>query len=408
MTAHAERAHARFSPSASVRWLACPGSIRASDGLDDASSEDAAEGTAAHELGDHCLKTGANAADQLGRTFHGHVVDEAMAGAVQIYIDAVRAELAAHPGAILAVEQRADLTWLHPELWGSYDAMVLVPFAHAVVFDLKYGRHTVEAAGNTQLGLYALDPWHRADVQQVDAVIVQPRAPHDDGPIRRARWTGEALAAFAERIRMATAAADAVEAARCAGDHCRFCRAKATCTALHRHAITVAQVEFAPAEPLPRTLVPPDPQALTQEQLALVLQHGAVIRDWLDAVRSHARSVLKSGAAIPGYKLVAGDRQWANPDAATAKLRDLGVDPFERKLLTPAKAENAVIARQSAQAAEVGMKVTKKSIGERFRVTFDDLITRGEPEVAKAADRRPAISMSAAADFTPVDGTAAT
>lgn len=400
MSGHADRAHATFSPSGSPRWLVCAGSVAACAGLPDESGANAAEGTAAHELGDICLKSGSNAADHLGRTCNGHVVDETMAAAVQIYLDAVRAELAAHPGAILAVEQRADLTWLHPELWGSYDAMVLVPFAHAVVFDFKYGRHTVEVVGNTQLGLYALDPWHRADVQRVDAVIVQPRAPHEDGPIRRATWTDEALSAFAERIRQATAAADAPDAPRAAGDHCRFCRAKATCSALHRHAITVAQVEFSPAEPVPAKLSPPDPQTLTPEQLTLVLQHGAVIRDWLDAVRSHARSVLKAGGTIPGYKLVAGDRQWTNPDAAAAKLHDLGVDPFEHKLLTPAKAEAATVAHGAEQAAANGLKVIKKSLGERFRLSFEEIIRRGEPEVAKAADRRLALSVSAAAEFT--------
>jgi hypothetical protein len=274
--------------------------------------------------------------------------------------------------------------------------MVLVPFSHAVVFDLKLGRHAVEIEGNTQLGLYALDPWHQADVQWVDAVIVQPRAAHDDGPVRRTRWTGEALAALVERVRAATAVADAVEAPRLAGDHCRFCRAKATCNALHHHVVAVAQTDFAPV------ITPPDPQTLTMEQLSIVLQHGSVIREWLDAVRSHARSVLKSGATIPGYKLVAGDRQWANPDAAAAKLRDLGVDPLEHKLLTPAKAETAVVKHQSAQASEAGMKVTKKSLGERFRTTFAEVVMRGEPEVAKATDRRPALSVSAAADFTAI------
>lgn len=391
---HADRAHARFSPSSSVRWLSCPGSIRACDGLPDDSGEDAAEGTAAHELGDLCLKTGTDAAVHLGRMLNGHRVDETMAAAVQVYVDAVRAELAANPGSSLAVEQRADLTWLHPELWGSYDAMVLVPFSHAVVFDLKYGRHAVEAGGNTQLALYALDPWHRADVQRVEVVIVQPRAMHDDGPIRRSRWHGNDLAAFAERIRLATTAADEAEPPRQAGDHCRFCRAKATCPAIHRHLVAVAQAEFAPV------ITPPDPLQLTPEQLAIVLEHGSVLRDWLDAVRSHARWVLKSGGTIPGYKLVAGDRQWASPDAATAKLQEFGVDPFEHRLLTPAKAEAATVARHAAKAADDGLKVTKKSLGERFRQVFDPFITRGNPEVAKAADRRPALSLSAASDFT--------
>lgn len=133
-----------------------------------------------------------------------------------------------------------------------------------------------------------------------------------------------------------------------------------------------------------------------------MLQHGSVIRDWLDAVRLHARSVLKAGGSIPGYKLVAGDRQWSDPTAATALLRAAGIDPFEQKLLTPAKAEAAVVAHQAGEAAAAGLKVTKKSLGERFRASVEDLIRRGDPEVAKATDRRPALLLSAASDFTPV------
>ena len=49
--------HARLSPSAAIRWINCPGSIRLSDQVPPAgSSEYADEGTAAHALAELKLR----------------------------------------------------------------------------------------------------------------------------------------------------------------------------------------------------------------------------------------------------------------------------------------------------------------------------------------------------------------
>ena len=53
-----EKSHARFSPSAASRWLVCPGSIAASDGLTGAESAAALEGTRAHSCVEALLKAG--------------------------------------------------------------------------------------------------------------------------------------------------------------------------------------------------------------------------------------------------------------------------------------------------------------------------------------------------------------
>ena len=48
-------AHAKLGASNAHRWMACPGSVAAEDGLPDQSSPFALEGTEAHDLGEKAL-----------------------------------------------------------------------------------------------------------------------------------------------------------------------------------------------------------------------------------------------------------------------------------------------------------------------------------------------------------------
>jgi len=59
--------HAKLSASGSVRWLACPGSVKAESGLSDKGSIFAQEGTCAHELAELVLTNGGNAFDWVGK-----------------------------------------------------------------------------------------------------------------------------------------------------------------------------------------------------------------------------------------------------------------------------------------------------------------------------------------------------
>ena len=50
--------HSRFGASAAHRWMRCPGSIQASEGLPNVSSEFAAEGTLLHGVAEDILRGG--------------------------------------------------------------------------------------------------------------------------------------------------------------------------------------------------------------------------------------------------------------------------------------------------------------------------------------------------------------
>jgi hypothetical protein len=175
--------HALLSASGAHRWMACPGSIRLSEGVPERTSAYAEEGTAAHEIAARCLRAGRR--DALGIA-----PDAEMAAAIDIYLDAVWA--AVEPGDQLLVEHRVDLRPLDPPvpMYGTADAIVIKPRRRQLhVIDLKFGVGVpIEAAGNPQGRYYALGallafPEHAVDT--VEITIVQPRFPHPAGPVRR-------------------------------------------------------------------------------------------------------------------------------------------------------------------------------------------------------------------------------
>jgi Protein of unknown function (DUF2800) len=58
--------HALLAPSAAARWMACPGSVRFTEGRDDGGSIYSREGSAAHALARHCLESRTDAREYLG------------------------------------------------------------------------------------------------------------------------------------------------------------------------------------------------------------------------------------------------------------------------------------------------------------------------------------------------------
>ena len=96
--------HAALGASTAHRWMSCPGSVRLSAGIEVRASTYAEEGAAAHMLAKICLHEWFDAPALIGRKVNDHVVDAEMADAVQVYLDAVRAEL--EPGDLLLVEQQ--------------------------------------------------------------------------------------------------------------------------------------------------------------------------------------------------------------------------------------------------------------------------------------------------------------
>lgn len=357
-------AHAKLSASASDRWLACPGSISACASIPDKGSVYAAEGTMAHTIAEIILRTGGKVVEHEGST-----IPEEMEEHVQTYVNYVLSIPGEH-----RYEQRVHYSEWVADGFGTADC-VIIDGSTVHIVDLKYGKGVkVNATENSQLKLYALGVFSELDgIQDVKRFvlhIVQPRLDHIDS------WETSTrdLLQWGEWVRERALLALEEGAPRVPGEkQCRWCRAQATCQALYEHTANIIGREFDDMDALE------NPGQMSDGQIRLVLENADIIKAWLDAVQTHVFERLMEGGEFKGYKLVEGrsNRVWADETAATGVLIDaLGDAAWEKKLLSPAKAEKAL-----------GKKKTMLA-GMIFKPA-------GKPALAREEDKRPAYNDTA-------------
>jgi hypothetical protein len=461
MQHHADREHALWSASASSRNFKCPGALALTMHLPETTSEAADWGTCAHQIAERCLRDGGDADRFIGTTEkgkkHSFEVDEEMAETAQMYVDYVRGVIRAcqkagggagagrdygiSGGVQVWVEQRFSLADLNPpfDAGGTGDAVIYLPAERRLeIVDLKGGRGVVvevetidEATGkrkiNPQLATYALGAMlanKGLDVEQVTVTIVQPRAAHPTGRIRRAtihvvdlmEWAADMMAAMhrareamdARRDRCSVCGAAGQmtqsgwacenghggvsyepampESAWAAtylspGDHCRdtFCKAAGTCPALRQAALDAVGVHFSPVDDTPRIANSPD--SGSPEERAARLDMLDMIEGWIKEVRAHEHRMAEMGQPAPGYGLVekTGREKWV--EGADDKVREvakaaaLPEDKFLNpgKLRTPKQVREALKKAKADASALAGLSETPKGGTNLVRI---DVTTR--------------------------------
>jgi Protein of unknown function (DUF2800) len=226
-------AHSRFGASSAHRWMRCPGSIQATAGMPNPSSEFAEEGTMLHEV----------AANILLELPHEYELTDEQQDVVDVYVETVRQEA---EGGKLFVEQKFKLPH-HPEFWGTADA-VIASETTLKVLDLKAGRGVaveVDYGGkiNPQLGFYALGAMaalNKWEWDSIEIIVVQPRL----GGVKRRVVDPLELADLAQEMVAAVALAEKENPPFAAGSHCKFCLARATCPTLREEVWRLVRMDF--------------------------------------------------------------------------------------------------------------------------------------------------------------------
>lgn len=335
-------AHSRIGASSAYRWLECPGSIPLSEAAPpQISSSYADEGTAAHNLAEKCLDSGQDADKYIGLIIKvgktDFEVDEEMAENVQLYLDVVREDIERWDD-ISGVETRIHLKWIHEDMFGTSDSHAGLRGARLVVHDYKHGAGiTVDAVENSQ-GLYyvlGIAAKYEFQFEEYEFVIVQPRAHHPDGPVRRWVFTKERLKQFERELKVGL---DRVEKARESnkiidwlnpGDHCRFCPAALDCPALERQMELAVFEDFSHIDDDILTATPTPPNELSPERLKQALEFASIFEAWIGQVRSYAYQRAEEGNPPEGFKLVQkyGHAKHKDPEKTVDVLTLLGFTP---------------------------------------------------------------------------------
>jgi hypothetical protein len=361
--------HSPVGGSSMERLIHCAGSVKVGLGHADPESEYAAEGTAAHSLGEICLRCNEDAWTHIARGSgpgegltlpNGEEIwpSKDMADAVQVYLDAVRSEHPDRNQGNTWIERPFHVPSIHPLCYGRADLVYLEgsirngrTYWVLHVWDYKHGAGiVVDVEENPQEMYYAcamledLDLWGTVD--EVVLHIVQPRGWME--PHRTWRTTPEELSDWCDEVMIPvlTKAADlmsrdiTVEALMehlASGEHCRFCPARfGRCP---RHEADMIEMEG-----LMKTIeAGGGASKASNEDLGRFLTLFEVAKIKQKAYRETAfMRAQNSGAKVPGWKLVRAksNREWKEGVEDKAKKK-FGKDAYEpAKLKTPAKIES--------------------------------------------------------------------
>lgn len=376
--------HAKLQPSAAKRWMNCPGSITLGENVVDAGSQYADEGTACHEICEQVLN-GKPWPTMGSKMSNGVTVTQEMLDLCKPCVEFVE-DYRDATGAKVLTEQKVEIgrSFGLPDglLFGTSD-IVAISKRELLVADFKFGYNAVEVEKNPQLLLYAKGVGNTVrepdlvSVERLRLAILQPKC----GDPREVSYALTEVHAFMEEMTPKIVQASK-GGALVAGPWCAetFCKARAVCPALRDEMVALAQREWA------------NPLIHTPEELGELLAKLSMIEDAASALRAHAMKMDELGQKIPGWKRVKGDtkRKWlAEDDKDTAaKLKKLGVDPWEKSLVSPAGAEEQLV--QILHKKQGG---TKKAAKEAAKEILKAVAGKpdGKPVLVPDTDPRPAL-----------------
>jgi hypothetical protein len=366
-----------------MRWLTCPGSVLLTWDMEDTDSVYAAEGTFAHWIAQLCREQNKPADKFIGTVSEcgRFTVDTAFAEGIQTFLDYVNQ----FPGDPFFEYRVGYDAWVDGGFGTADD--IRINEGTCYITDLKFGKGVqVFAPENTQLMMYALGVFqelgHLYDISHFQLNISQPRLDHIDEFL----ITCEEILMWATNDVQPTAKiALKKDAPFKAGDHCRWCPAKGTCS--HRAAWVFDNIVDEIDDVEGARLFTPG--LMSNEQLAQFMDLVDAIRSCCNDVEEHVLSEVQRGIDIGGWKLVAGrsNRKWRDEDDAEAAMRAARLKVsqiFPKHIISPAQAE--------------------KIVGKKHPL-MEEQVTKapGRPKLAPPSDPRPSVAPDPEAELEDLD-----
>lgn len=361
--------HAFLSASASHRWLNCPPSAKLCEALPDHTSTYAQEGTDCHELCAYLVEK-ALGCDVKDPTPTLSYYNAEMQNCAEEYCNFVMEQLqeakshCKDPQVI--VEQKLDFSHFVENGFGTGDCVIVADDILHII-DYKHGLGVlVEAENNSQLFCYALGALEifdtLYDINEVRMSIFQPRRNNVDtfaiNKDELLSWANEVLAPTAK---LAYEGKGEFKA----GEHCQFCKVKATCRKRAEHNLELAKYDFEM------------PATLDEIEIASILPKIDLFISWANDIKEYALQQAQSGTHYEGFKIVEGrsNRKYTDESIVADTVTQAGFDPFEKKIIGI-----------TAMATLLGKK--------RFEELLGELIYKppGKPALVPESDKRPAMN----------------
>ena len=366
-------AHALLSASGSKRWLTCTPSARLEATLPEqkkasGSFDFSQEGTMAHSLGEIKLRYhfGQIGIEEYNRELEiikaTPYYNDDFEAYVDNYVLYTRSQIG--EGDVPLFEQRVDFSDWVPDGFGTADVVILSKYKIRVI-DLKFGKGVpVAAMDNTQLRLYALGAYSKfkeeyPDIREVEYTIHQPRLDSisSDGTsiAKLIDWANYFVKPKAKK-------AWSGSGEFLPGDHCQFCRAKATCRARSDFNTELAKQEFK-APPL-----------LTAEEVSEVLGKAQDLRTWVNDVEAYTLEQAVTCNVIPtGYKL--------STSVTHRKISD-------HELAATVLVEKGIPSEQIWEPRKLKSLATLEKINKQVAAYLGDLVLRpeGSPKLVRVKE----------------------
>ena len=379
--------HALLGPSGASRWLVCTPAPRLEETLPEKPSIFAARGHLAHELAELKVQRWLDPKGVTTRTYNAKVRklqerqfqdevlwDPTMDGHTDAYLDFIKETANALPERpFIAVEREVDLSAYVPESFGTAD-LIMIGSGILHVIDYKNGAGVpVSAFENTQMKLYALGAYLMYgmlfEIGTIRMSIYQPNVSPEP---QTWETTTPALLEWADGIKPAAIRAFKGDGEFVPGEHCRFCRAAATCRAHAEHMLKAEG--FAP-------MLPP---LISLEEASDILTRTRELAGYITKLEEYILEQCLDGQEVPGWKAVEGrsNRRFTDIDAAFKRARELGVAEellFERKPITLSQLE--------------------KTLGKPvFEEKLNEFVTKppGAPTLVPDTDKRPPMKKATA------------
>ncbi|MBU9723097.1 MULTISPECIES: DUF2800 domain-containing protein [Bacillaceae] len=365
--------HSIYSASGAHRWMACPPSAHLEQQFPNETSVFAEEGTAAHDLAEHKLRKALKLRSRKPVSkFHSDEMDEYTDAYVEYCLSLIEQEKEQCKDIQVLIEQKLDFSDFVKDGFGTGD-LVVVGDGTLHVVDFKYGKGVVVSAErNPQMMLYALGALSLFEmlyqIDRISMVIVQPRVDN----FSTYEMSVDELLDWAEgELKPKALLASKGEGEFCAGDHCRFCRAKNQCRARAVKNLELLKYEFA------------DPSLLSDDEIAEIIGVADELSKWASDIYTYASALaINEGRQWDGFKLVESRtrRKYSDEKAVAEAAKEAGYsDIFNESLISITEMEKLM-----------GKKKFKEILG-----AFVDK-PKGKLTLVSEADKRKAVDPVAA------------